>query len=106
MQEYNSVQELYNALIPAFNVKLRMLKNSEYKNISPVIYNYNYELHIYKNKYNGYYSFGIKPTEQIEQEEIRRLKRYGEYRPWLGILFQYNKEISKYDFYYYKAADI
>ena len=80
--------------------------NSEYKNISPVIYNYNYELHIYKNKYNGYYSFGIKPTEQIEQEEIRRLKRYGEYRPWLGILFQYNKEISKYDFYYYKAADI
>lgn len=33
MLEYNSVQELYNALIPAFNVKLRMFKNSQFSNI-------------------------------------------------------------------------
>ena len=33
MQEYSSMQELYNILIPAFNVKLRQLKNSKYNNI-------------------------------------------------------------------------
>ena len=33
MLEYNNMQELYNALIPAFNVKLRLFKNSEYENI-------------------------------------------------------------------------
>jgi len=31
MQEYRSVKELYEALIPALNVKLRMFKNNEYK---------------------------------------------------------------------------
>ncbi len=34
MLEYNSLKELYNALIPAFNVKLRMLKNNNYHNIT------------------------------------------------------------------------
>ena len=34
MLEYNSLKELYNALIPAFNVKLRMLKNNNYYNIT------------------------------------------------------------------------
>lgn len=33
MQEYSNIQELYNALIPAFNVKLRMFSKSEYKDI-------------------------------------------------------------------------
>lgn len=33
MQEYSSMQELYNILIPAFNVKLRQLKNSKYNSI-------------------------------------------------------------------------
>lgn len=33
MQEYNSIKELYNALIPAFNVKIRMFKNSEFNSI-------------------------------------------------------------------------
>lgn len=33
MQEYSSIQELYNALIPAFNVKIRMLRNEKYINI-------------------------------------------------------------------------
>ena len=31
MQEYRSVKELYEALIPALNVKLRMFKNNRYE---------------------------------------------------------------------------
>ena len=30
MDEYKSVKELYEALIPALNVKLRMFKNNEF----------------------------------------------------------------------------
>ena len=33
MLEYSNIQELYNALIPAFNVKLRMFSKSDFKNI-------------------------------------------------------------------------
>lgn len=32
--EYNNQLELYRALIPAFNVKLRLLKNDHYSNIT------------------------------------------------------------------------
>ena len=31
--EYNSLKELYRALIPAFNVKKRLISNSIYKDI-------------------------------------------------------------------------
>ena len=34
MYEYKSQQELYEGLIPAINVKLKMLKNSEYQYIT------------------------------------------------------------------------
>lgn len=34
MYEYKSQRELYEGLIPAINVKLRMLKNSEYQYIT------------------------------------------------------------------------
>lgn len=41
MQEYNNIKELYNALIPAFNVKIRMLKKSNYNDIQKEdIWNY------------------------------------------------------------------
>lgn len=34
MYEYKSQQELYEGLIPAINVKLKMLKNSEYQYVT------------------------------------------------------------------------
>lgn len=41
MYEYKSQRELYLSLIPALNVKLRLLKNSDYKNIDKIdIWNY------------------------------------------------------------------
>lgn len=41
MYEYKSQKELYHNLIPALNVKLRLLKNNDYTNISRVdIWNY------------------------------------------------------------------
>ena len=50
MYEYKSQRELYLSLIPALNVKLRLLKNSDYKNIDKIdIWNY---LKISKWKYS------------------------------------------------------
>ena len=41
MYEYKSQQELYKNLIPALNVKLRLLKKSDYNNITKKdIWNY------------------------------------------------------------------
>ena len=41
MYEYKSQKELYNNLIPALNVKLRLLKNNNYDNITSIdIWNY------------------------------------------------------------------
>lgn len=41
MYEYKSQKELYQNLIPALNVKLRLLKNNNYTNISKLdIWNY------------------------------------------------------------------
>ena len=41
MYEYKSQKELYNNLIPALNVKLRLLKNNNYDNITRIdIWNY------------------------------------------------------------------
>lgn len=41
MYEYSSLRELYETLGPAFNVKMSLLKNSEYKNITKMdIWNY------------------------------------------------------------------
>lgn len=41
MYEYKSQKELYDAIGPAMNVKLRLLKNSEYDNITKEdIWNY------------------------------------------------------------------
>lgn len=41
MYEYRSQKELYLSLIPALNVKLRLLKNSDYANINKIdIWNY------------------------------------------------------------------
>ena len=34
MYEFTSQKELYKKLKPAFNVKLRLLKNTDYKNIT------------------------------------------------------------------------
>lgn len=41
MYEYKSQKELYETLIPAFNVKLRLLKEGEYDSIKRIdIWNY------------------------------------------------------------------
>ena len=41
MYEFTSQKELYQRLIPAFNVKLRLLKESNYKDITKTdIWNY------------------------------------------------------------------
>ena len=41
MYEYKSQKELYNNLIPALNVKIRLLKNSNYNDITKKdIWNY------------------------------------------------------------------
>ena len=41
MYEYKTQKELYQSLIPAFNVKLRLLKKSNYNNIDKIdIWNY------------------------------------------------------------------
>jgi len=41
MQEYRSAKELYEALVPALNVKIRMFKNNEYNYIKKEdIWNY------------------------------------------------------------------
>lgn len=41
MYEYNSQEELFQGLIPAFNVKLKLLKNTEYSYITKEdIWNY------------------------------------------------------------------
>lgn len=41
MEEYRSLKELYEALKPAFSVKIRMFKNSEYSYLTSIdIWNY------------------------------------------------------------------
>ena len=53
--EFSSQQELYNKLIPVFNVKKRLINNSEYKDITNEdIWNY-----LIENKWRTYHNLTI-----------------------------------------------
>lgn len=53
--EFSSQQELYNKLIPVFNVKKRLINNSEYKDIT----NEDIWHYLIENKWRTYHNLTI-----------------------------------------------
>ena len=77
MYEYKSQRELYLSLIPALNVKLRLLKNSDYKNIDK-IYIWNYlKISKWKNSINLTISEMVNDIIHADNKDIDiYLKKY------------------------------
>ena len=53
--EFSSQQELYNKLLPVFNVKKRLIKNSKYKDIK----NEDIWYYLIENKWRTYHNLTI-----------------------------------------------
>lgn len=53
--EFSSQQELYNKLLPVFDVKKRLIKNSRYKNIT----NEDIWHHLIETKWKSYYNLTL-----------------------------------------------
>ena len=53
--EFSSQQELYNKLLPVFNVKKRLILNSKYKDIT----NQDIWYYLIENKWRTYYNLTI-----------------------------------------------
>ena len=77
MYEYKSQRELYLSLIPALNVKLRLLKNSDYKNIDKIdIWNY-LKISKWKNSINLTISEMVNDIIHADNKDIDiYLKKY------------------------------
>lgn len=77
MYEYKSQKELYLSLIPALNVKLRLLKNSDYKNIDKIdIWNY-LKISKWKNSINLTISEMVNDIIHADNKDIDiYLKKY------------------------------
>lgn len=77
MYEYKSQRELYLSLIPALNVKLRLLKNSDYKNIDKIdIWNY-LKISKWKNSINLTISEMVNDIIHVDNKDIDiYLKKY------------------------------
>ena len=77
MYEYKSQWELYLSLIPALNVKLRLLKNSDYKNIDKIdIWNY-LKISKWKNSINLTISEMVNDIIHADNKDIDiYLKKY------------------------------
>ena len=77
MYEYKSQRELYLSLIPALNVKLRLLKNSDYRNIDKIdIWNY-LKISKWKNSINLTISEMVNDIIHADNKDIDiYLKKY------------------------------
>ena len=77
MYEYKSQRELYLSLIPALNVKLRLLKNSDYKNIDKIdMWNY-LKISKWKNSINLTISEMVNDIIHADNKDIDiYLKKY------------------------------
>ena len=77
MYEYKSQRELYLSLIPALNVKLRLLKNSDYKNIDKIdIWNY-LKISKWKNSINLTISEMVNDIIHADNKDIDNyIKKY------------------------------
>ena len=75
MYEYKSQKELYNNLIPALNVKLRLLKNSNYNDITKRdIWNY-LKVNKWQNSINLTISEMVNDIIHADNKEIEIFKK-------------------------------
>ena len=77
MYEYKSQRELYLSLIPALNVKLRLLKNSAYKNIDKIDILNDLKISKWKNSINLTISELVNDIIHADNKDIDiYLKKY------------------------------
>ena len=75
MYEYKSQKELYNNLVPALNVKLRLLKNSNYNDITKRdIWNY-LKVNKWQNSINLTISEMVNDIIHADNKEIEIFKK-------------------------------